>query len=190
MASVEVRGADLVMVADEDQTELRVAKNTTITLKKGFWKVTDGVGNTCRIRLQRGQGLVLEWPAEFIADVNFMPPQRVTVLGQECTTTAFFALKKSITRTELVAALAAGANHVTTGFGASEVREYAAWRAKRDGVRWRVPSVAELRALRNFSEPEFGLLPDDTLVVQTGGEHLRRVPAEEVKVEAVFRLVR
>ena len=190
MASVEVRGADLVMVADEDQTELRVAKNTTIALKKGFWKVTDGVGNTCRIRLQRGQGLVLEWPAEFIADVNFMPPQRVTVLGQECTTTAFFALKKSITRTELVAALAAGANHVTTGFGASEVREYAAWRAKRDGVRWRVPSVAELRALRNFSEPEFGLLPDDTLVVQTGGEHLRRVPAEEVKVEAVFRLVR
>ena len=190
MASVEVRGADLVMVAQADQTELRVKKNTTIALRKGVWNVTDGMGNSCRVHLQRGQALVLEWPAEFSAEVQFVPPQRVTVLGQESTTTAFFVLKKPVSRPELLAALAAGADQDASGFGASEVRAYAAWRAQRDGVRWRVPGVAELRALGNFTEPEFAVLPDDTLVVLTAAGQLRRVPVGEVRVAAAFRLVR
>ena len=195
LASIEVRGADLTLISEADKSELLVMKGATLVVAKGRWTVTDQVGNTCRIRLKRGQALVLEWPTEFVAEAQFVPSQRVTVLGQEITTTAFFALKKSFSRADLVAALAVGGQAPASapapvGVCGAEVLTYAAWRAQRDGVHWRVPSVAEVRALGTFSEPEFGLLSDGTLVVVNDAQHLYRVPAPDLPVKAVFHLVR
>ena len=189
MASVEVRGADLKLISEADQSEHRVLKDATIEVKKGAWTVTDQVGNSSRIVLKRGQVLVLEWPTEFIAGAQFVPSQCVTVLGQECTTTAFFALQKPISPAALMTALARD-KQSAIGVCGAEVQAYAAWRSQRDGVHWRVPSVAEVRALGTLSEPEIGILPDGTLAVLTDAKHLRRVSGPDVTVAAVFRLVR
>ena len=193
LASVEARGADLTLILEADQSAHRVMKDATIVVAKGRWTVTDQKGNTCRMRLKRGQALVLEWPTEFVADAQFVPSQSVTVLGQEMTTTAFFALKKPLSRVDLAAALAVGDKppaSAPVGMCGAEVLAYAAWRAQRDGVHWRVPSVAEVRALGTLSEPEFGLLSDGTLAVVTDAQHLNRVSDPDLRVAAVFRLVR
>ncbi len=179
-----------------------VAGGTTASLPFGRWQIFGPDGSHGFSRLFSGIQVELSWPAHMPKGVSMVPGGTALVHGVEVAVGAFFISEHPISRAEIAVFINADAAVIRSGDGIAaenipatsvswaEAQAYAAWRAQRDGVSWRLPTVGEIRLVGDFSRPSLAHLADGTPCVVLAHDQLRRLQPSERDGSAVLRLVR
>ncbi len=179
-----------------------VAGGTTASLPFGRWQIFGPDESHGFSRLFSGTQVELSWPAHMPKGVSMVPGGTALVHGVEVTVAAFLVSDQPISRTEVAIFTSADATLVSSGEHNSaekipatnltwaEAQAYAAWRAQHDGLSWRLPTVAEIRLVGDFSRPSLAHLADGTPCVVLAHDQLRRLQPNERDDSAVLRLVR
>jgi tetratricopeptide (TPR) repeat protein len=202
IAELEVHGAEVSCVRQLDvssSTRVQIADGTSSKLRFGAWVVTDAAGHCSHLRLRRGQKLTLSWLPDFPDRLILVPANQAFVGGESCAVPAFLA-SMPITEAEFTMALTAE-QHVpstavpasavpATGLTEAQIRAYVAARTRREGLPWRLPSIAEVRVMAEIREPEIACATDGSLVVLIDDRHFLRWSATTPHSGARFRVVR
>jgi hypothetical protein len=202
LAELEVHGADISCVRQLDDpasTPLKIVDGTSAKLRFGAWAVTDSDGRSSHLRVRRGQKLMLTWLPDFPAQLLLVPANEAIVGGETCTVAAFLA-SAPITESEFSAVLAVEKglpptaaptlSAPVTGLTQAQIRDYVAARAKREGIAWRLPSIAELRVMVDIRQPEIAQGTDGSLVVLVDNRRFVHWSATTPQLGARFRVVR
>ena len=181
LATVQVAADDapLLLRRVGSSETLPVAPGAIVTIPAGTWIIGD-----VQRRLRRGELVQVDHPARPLpAGCLYVPGGTVEVAGELVTVSGLVLARDPVDPAELVAFRTTHGDQQTTS-ALVAAQAFVAWKAQRDGIAWRLPTVAERRlAGLPYAVPELALL-NGGLCSLPDATHLRR----DVSPTAVLRL--